>query len=203
MTNKTDFNFNKQMVSKGCARKASLRSSARFTRLHPSRKRPDRRAFTIIETGVGIFILSVCMIMLAQLRTVLITQQLRMDTADTARLQIQNIFELLGDLSDEKIAAQNFDKDKFIKLAANTLPRGEITFEVTPLIFKANPQNDPVQKPAPEAVPKKSGLSDQKKSSESVEAAVFRITVSWSDGEKRPRRSLSLVRILSCAPAKK
>lgn len=205
MTNKTNLKSNKQSMRNAFEPKASSPVYGRFALSARTGKRPDRRAFTLIEMGVGVFLLSICMLMLAQIRTVLISQQLRMDTAETARLQIQNIFESLGDLPDEKIAAQNFDKEKFIKLTANTLPGGEISFEVTPLIFKPLPKNEATPKPAPKSYEKKSDekKSDQKKITPDVEATVFRITISWSDGINRPRRSLSLARILACPPAKK
>ncbi len=171
----------------------------RLKRIKPLGPFSGRTAFTLIETGIALFLLTACLAALAQLHTILISQQNRIDTAETARLQLQNILEIISNTPADSIASGNFSKEKYQNIVANTLPDGEIRFETVPLVFKnENKIADPADDDQKSDVKKTGSETSAKPSekSETITAHLFQVTVSWSDGIGRPRRSLSLTRLL-------
>lgn len=130
-----------------------------------------RRAFTIIEVVVAVFLLAACLVAYAQLRTTLITQQSRLNTTDVARLQLQNVFEIIGKLPPDELRKGDFSAFNIESLIANTLPAGEIKFEVTPVVFRDQQDGE-------------------------VTVHLLKSTVFWEEKAGHPKRSLSLVRLI-------
>lgn len=147
--------------------------------------RSNRGAFTVIELTVSIFLLCTCMIVFSQFRFMLIDQQRRMDTRNIAYLQLQNIWEILGSVPDEKILSGEFEKEPLESLIAHSLPDGKLEFKIVPLVFQKTKEDSADQ--------------GDKQTSEKEGASVIlhrvQAIVSWDDGAQRPRRSMVLSRL--------
>lgn len=219
-------------------------------------QRLGRPGFTIIEVAVTVLLLAVCLTAFAQLRSVLVAQQQRMSSMYIARSQLQNVFEILGDIPAEAFLSGDFSRENVDKLVANSLPEGKLEFEILPLVFQqkkdvqeieisqnespnqidpsvnlSNESSQSAEKPIlleepvhPDEIENLSNLDSLSNSgktadnndslpdqseesansngqknenlSDSVTVHLLKATISWNDGVARPRRSLSLVRIL-------
>jgi len=133
-----------------------------------------RHGFTIVEISATIALLAVCMVLFAQLAALTSSERVSERTRKIAVDQIQNILERLAAIPPEKLAAGEFDNSIFDKKAAEelierSLPEGKIVFDT--------------KKVEPDSV--------------APNGVILTITVSWSDGEKRPRREAAMFRLLT------
>lgn len=149
-----------------------------------------RRAFTILEIVVSIFLLFSCFTVFAQLRSALISQQQRFDSADIARHQLQNVWEILANESDEAILSGSFKKERVESLVTATLPQGKIEFKVVPLVFHTKGQTDLAPAPDKEKSPKGQPADGK------VTVHLVQAIISWEGGANQPRRSKILSRIM-------
>lgn len=130
--------------------------------------------FTILEMVVALFLLTVCLVAFSQLVVFVTTQRVAEGTRQAAVDQLQNVFEQLSDLPDEKLAALDFDDSDYQETARRAVPDGRIEFSCN-----AVPWNEAE---APE-----------------VRSRLFQAALSWDRGENRPRGTVSLFRLLTLA----
>ena len=144
----------------------------RIIRLEKSKKRrSERPAFTMIEVLAAVFLLTACLTAFGQLRVMMTREERKTAITDIAQRQLRNVWERLDAVSESDLIAENFAKEPFETLAANTLPNGELKFEILPITFHGEKSGDVILHQA-------------------------RLTVSWDDGPGRPRRAAALSRIL-------
>jgi len=133
-----------------------------------------RDGFTLVEISAAIAVLAVCAILFAQLVALTTSVRLAERTQKTAVDQMQNILERLATVPPEKLAAGDFDTGsfdtgRFDRASAESL----------------------IERSLPEG---KVAFDTKKIAPDSV---VFTVTVSWSDGEGKPRREIAMFRLLT------
>jgi hypothetical protein len=118
-----------------------------------------------------LLLLAVCAVSFAQLVALAASERTAERTRRTAVDQLQNVMEYLAVTEPEKIISGDFDKTPFDSLIERSLPDGKIVFE-TKTIGNNNINNNNIEN-----------------------NVMWTITVSWSDGEKRPRKKVSMFRL--------
>ena len=134
--------------------------------------RPRSSGFTVVELAVSICVITVCFVAFAQLVVMTSRQRYSGHTYRAAVDQLNNIVEQLSDIPPERRATGDFDSAPYELLVERALPGGRIGFECDP-------------------------VPDDLETGQGRELRVFKTTVSWSDGEHRPRRSVSLSRLIT------
>jgi len=84
-----------------------------------------RLGFTIVEIAAAIAVLAVCVLLFAQLTTLISSERIRDRTRQTAVDQLHNVIELL--VADD-FDSSDFDKSTAEYLIERSLPEGKITF---------------------------------------------------------------------------
>lgn len=127
-----------------------------------------RTGFTVVEIIGATFLLTVAMLVFLKTAYAVIGQQRTLQEKRIAIDQLENVLELIS-----------HDPEMEMKVAENRLP-GDASRK---MVQNALPDGEIV-------------LQSQSVDSEN---GVFLLqgTVSWSDGEKRPRRSVSMVRLFT------
>jgi Tfp pilus assembly protein PilV len=136
---------------------------------HPiKQKKCHRGGFTIVELLAAVFILTACIVAFSQLVVFVASQRAAEGIRQNAVDQLQNVFEQIAVISDEKLAALDFDKKEYEARTLRAVPDGKLTFSC---------------KPADETA--------------ALQSYVFEANVSWSRGEKQQRGNVSLFRLLT------
>ncbi|MDD3585902.1 MAG: hypothetical protein PHQ75_01855 [Thermoguttaceae bacterium] len=199
-------------------------------RCEHSRRRTRGAAFSLLETTIGIFILSCCFVAFAQLRSMTIGERLRLNTVEQARTQLQNVLELLGDVPQKEFIACTFPRKEVDALVAHSFPDGQLKFEVIQIVFRPEekqlvddsktsnmtPMKEPPKAPNKDTanehavnehtankdtVNKDTAKKDAVPNAKNVlkpevSISALRATLSWYDGQNKPRKSVTLTKIL-------
>lgn len=131
-----------------------------------------KHGFTVVEIVAALALLTACIVAFSQLFVFVTSQRNAEEIRQAAVDQLQNVREQLRGISDEKLAALDFDRSDFEQTTRRALPGGEIEFSTESAT------------PAPGA-------------DSTMQSDVLQITVSWDRGEKRPRGEVSLFRLLT------
>jgi len=134
-----------------------------------------RNGFTVIEITAAIALLAVCAVSFAQLVALVASERASTRMQQTAHDQVQNVMEYLAGTDPEKLAAGDFDKAPFESLIERSLPDGKIVFETKPFEPDSAIEQDIAIEP---------------------DRAIVTVTVSWHDGDNRPRRKVAMFRLL-------
>ena len=159
-------------------------------------------AFSMLETSVGIFILSACLVAFVQMRTMTLGERLRLHTVEQARVQLVNVLELLGDVPQKEFIAGTFPRKEVDTLVGNSFPDGQLKFEVVKIVFE--PEEKQPGTTLNTAAKKESDKPPKKAVQPEVTVHALRATLTWYDGPSKPRKSVTLTKILpdSIAPQK-
>ena len=128
-----------------------------------------RPGFTLVEISAAIAVLAACAVAFVYLVTLTASERAAERTRQMAVDQMRNVLERLAVIPPEQLAAGDFDKGAAESLIERSLPNGKIIFDTKAI--------------EPDGV-EPGGI-------------VFIVTVSWSNGETRPRREVAMFRLLT------
>lgn len=133
--------------------------------------RARRRGFTLIELSAAVAIVFVCLVAFSQLVFQVGRESRRDRLRQAAFDRVQDALERLSLLPAPRRVALDFDRTPFDAVVRRSLPEGTIAFQCEPV--------------------------DVGTESTRIKAYLLTATVSWSDGEERPARQVSLSRLVT------